>query len=222
MKSFWKSRSCLFAVALAAGGAGTFLELQAASGQQGGHSTGALIVIEPGFGGASAFPTENGDGTAFTLLGVPLSPTLFLGSASLDNTDFAISTDVTPGQTTRGPGSGEGEFTLTGVFALDFSSGAPVFVGPLDVSVELAVSGDTNISAFVQQGVFTLTAPFTGEVTGIVRRNTHGSQATGATAGSLSIQVTDSITGAPVLNVDSTGNFGTVSEFRVNTVEVIH
>lgn len=220
MKSFWKSRSCLFAVALAAGGAGTFLELQAASGQQGRHSTGALIVIEPGFGGASAFLTENGDGTAFTLIGVPLSPTLFLGPVIFDNTDYAISTDVTPGHTTRGPGSGEGEFTMTGVFAFDFSTF--MLVGPFDVSVELAVSGDTIISAFVQQGVFTLTAPFTGEVIGIVRRNTHGSQAMGVTAGSLSIQVTDSITGAPVLDVDSTGNFGAVSEFSVNTVEVIH
>jgi hypothetical protein len=161
---------------------------------------------------------ENGDGTAVTFVGVSVAPTQFLGVVIFDNPAYTISTDLQPGQSGEGTGSGTGHFEVEDAFAFDFATG--MLVGPFDVSVDLAVAGTTSLSGYNRNGVFTNMDPFTGE-TSIVRETVIGNQAIGDTAGSLSIFVDDD-SGMPGLVVDSSGGFGQVTANRVHIVQQIH
>lgn len=212
MKSFWKRRSCLFAVALAAGGAGTFLELQAALADQGRTVSRSIFVQAPAPDFALVEIAENGDGTASVLVLAEIDACRFLGAARFDSTTFTIS--VVPGQSGRGGGTGH--FTIEDAFVFDPCTGQVLF---FDVSVDIAVADATDVGAFVRQGVSAQTNPMTGEIR-IVREHIVGNQASGATAGSVSIFVDDG-TGAPGLVVDASGGFGTVTSNTVHTVERI-
>lgn len=220
MKSFWKRRSCLFAVALAAGGGGAVLELQASSfGALSGPPVVSRAIQAFDFiSGSLGWITENGDGTASTNVGAYIGPTTFLGVVIFDNPDYTISTDIQPGQPGQGTGSGSGHFTMEDVYAFDFVFGQ--FVGPYDVTVDIAVADTTNLAGYSNNGVTAQMNPFTGE-TSIVRQTVIGNQAWGDTAGSLSIFVDDG-SGAPGLVADSTGVYGLVQANTVHTVEQIH
>ena len=211
MKSFWKSRSCLFAVALAAGGVGSFLGLQAALADGPPMVTSAITVQAPDF---TAFVqiAENGDGTAFVFVNAPIDDCRFLGAADFANTTFMISTDFPPGQSGHGSISGTAHFTMEDAFVFDTCTFEFLFV---DVSVDLAVADTTDFGQFVRQGIFATTIPFTSEVR-IFREHIIGNQASGSTAGSLSIFVE----GDPI--ADTTGGFGSVTANIVHNVEIIH
>ncbi|RJP38953.1 MAG: hypothetical protein C4547_03910, partial [Phycisphaerales bacterium] len=108
MKSIWSRQSCLFAVALAAGVAGAWSELQAQSEPQKSVSE-AIIALSPDFGTFVQI-SENGDGTAVTAVFTPISDCEFLGVVVFDSTDYEISVDLKPGQGGKGTGSGTGHF----------------------------------------------------------------------------------------------------------------
>jgi hypothetical protein len=141
-----------------------------------------------------------------------------LGVLVFENPAYAISTDIRPGQSGKGTGSGTGHFELEGAFAFDFATG--MLVGPFDVSVDIAVADTTSLSGYNRNGVFTNMNPVTGE-TSIVRETVIGNQAVGDVAGSLSIFVDDG-SGMPGLVVDSSGAFGQVTANHVHVVQQIH
>jgi hypothetical protein len=220
MQSLWKRQSCLLAVVLAAGGGGALLEVQGAGASAVSGPpvvSRAITAVDPVLGALGDI-FENGDGTAFTVVGVFIAPTQFLGVLIFDNPAYTISTAIQPGQSGQGTGSGTGHFTLADAFAVDFMTG--MLVGPFDVTVDLAVAGTTSLSGYNRNGVFTSMDPFTGE-TSIVRETVIGNQAVGDTAGSLSIFVDDG-SGLPGLVVESAGGFGQVTANHVHIVQQIH
>lgn len=226
MQSLWKRQSCLLAVVLAAGGGGALLEVQGApaSGASGASAVSGPPTVSHAITavdyvtGALGDIFENGDGTAFTVVGVSIAPTQFLGVLIFDNPAYTISTAIQPGQSGQGTGSGTGHFELEDAFAFDFVTG--MFVGPFHVTVDVGVAGTTGLSGYNRNGVFTNMNPVTGE-TSIVRETVIGNQAIGDAAGSLSIFVDDG-NGLPGLVVDSSGGFGQVTANHVHIVQQIH
>lgn len=218
MKSFWKRQSCLFAVVLAAGGAGALMGMASAVSAPPVVSRAINVVnFGPPPTGAQIF--ENADGTALTAVTAFLSPTVVLGFAHFANPDYTIW--VQPGDS--GQGAGTGHFELEGVFAINLMNpGMPV--GPLDVSVDVAVAGATNGEAFLRKGISSQSNPATGEIS-IVRELVMGSQySTGSPPGdpdapvSVSISVDD---GSEVQVIEATGGFGMVQSNFVHDVEQI-
>jgi hypothetical protein len=176
------------------------------------------VIAQDFVTGAFAQLEETGDGTARAFVGTFLSPTVFLGIAFAEPSAYSISTIVQPGQSGQGSGSGTGHFELEGVFAFDFITFMPV--GPLDVSVDIAVADPTpSVGANTSQGVTAQFNPSTGE-TSIVRQHIIGNQAYGDTAGSLSILVDDGGGFVPV--IDATGVWGLAGINRIHLVEQIH
>ena len=218
MRSFWKRQVCLFAVVLAAGGGSALMAFGPAESAPNAAGDppaqiGAVTAVDY-LSQASASLQENADGTTSATVGVFLSPTVFLGIAFIEPADYAIATDLQPGQSGQGSGSGTAHFDLEGVFAFDFITGMPV--GPLDVSVDLAVADPTTVSGSVSQGITAQFDPLTGE-TSIVRQHLTGNQAFGDTAGSVSISVDDG--GGFITVIDTTAVFGMVGLSTVHVVE---
>jgi len=210
MKSFWKSKCCLFAVALTAAGAGTFLGLQTALADGRRTVSRAITVQTLDF---SAFATieENGDGTAFVFANTAIDACRFLGAADFANTTYTIAVDLPPGQSGRGSASGTGHFTIEDAFVFDACEEEFLFV---DLSVDMAVADTTDFGQFVRQGIFARTIPF-GEEVEVLRELIVGNQASGSTAGSLSIFVDGD------LIVEESGGFGLVGANSVHNIEII-
>lgn len=213
MRPFQKRESCLFAVALVAAGAAAVFEIQAAPGEERPMTVSrAITAVSPDW---STFVqiSENGDGTALTNVGAWISPTVFLGVAIFDATGYTVSAEFQPGLSGKGTGFGSGHFELEGVFGFDLITF--LFVGPYDVSVDLAVADATDAGAFVYQGVTTEHNPLTGE-TRIVRQHVLGNQASGDTAGSLSVMVDGSLV------TETTEGWGMVTVNTVHDVDQLH
>jgi hypothetical protein len=177
----------------------------------------STVTAQDFLSGTFASLEESADGTALAFVGTYLSPTVFLGVAFTEPSNYAISTDIPPGQSGKGSSSGTAYFDLEGVFAFDLITFMPV--GPLDVSVDLAVADPTTVNASISQGVTAQFDPLTGE-TSIVRQHLAGSQAYGDAAGSLSISVDDGGGSVPV--IDATGVWGMVGLNTVHFVEQLH
>src|SRR5215472_15454270 len=133
----------LAAVVLAAGGAGVWSELHAATVAQ---QLGSITAVGAGFGSIS----DNGDGTATVQVFDALTDdqgllTFILGGYDPANTSYSKTVSIKPGMSGNQIGSGTGSASLAGDI-LDFSTFTDT---PVLVSVQLGVDNTANqASAF--------------------------------------------------------------------------
>ncbi len=199
----------LIAVALAAGGAGVWSELQAAGvtvTKGGGKSIdarGQSWWTDPG-----GYMGENGDGTAYVYAYAPdLGNGTALNVFDTAVNDYSIAANIKPGQAGKGTGSGAGHFIAEGGI---YDSNTYEFIAPTVVRVDLTVAETANVGAYINQGVFPYQNYETGE-TGLVRQHSVGNQAYGETAGSISI-LGDGI------SAEATGGWGSVGVYSQHSV----
>lgn len=199
------------AISVVAAGLGVSMQLHAAQGNP--PATAVLrnmLAATPDWSAIGQLG-ENGDGTAFTFVFTPVGPDEILGTLTLFNSDYSIATHFPKGQSGNGTGSGVGHFTCEGMV---MNTVTWEMTGPFPVSVDMAVTSPTTLSASMFQGVTTETNPLTGELS-IVRKHTIGSQADGQTAGALTIRIDGTVV------ADSTGGLGMTSIENVLSLQRI-
>jgi hypothetical protein len=199
----------LIAVALAAGGAGVFSELQAAGvtvtngGGKSLYASGQDWWSDP-----TGYMSDNGDGTAYVYaynndLGNGTAVSVF----DMATSDYSISANIKLGQSGKGTGSGAGHFIAEGGI---YDSNTYEFIAPTVVRVDINVADSTNVGAYISQGVFPYQNYETGE-TGHVRQHSVGNQAYGETAGSISIS-------GDGISTEATGGWGDVGVYSQHSV----
>jgi hypothetical protein len=199
----------LIAVALVAGGAGVWSELQAAGATVttgGGKSLdarGQNWWTDPG-----GYLMENGDGTAYVYVWAPdLGNGTALNVFDWAASDYSISANIKPGHSGKGTGSGTGHFIAEGEI---YDSTTYEFIAPTMVRVELTVAETANVSAYISQGVSPYQNYDTGEI-GYFRQHSVGNQAYGETAGSISIS-------GDGISAEATGGWGSVGVYSQHSV----
>jgi hypothetical protein len=172
--------SLLVAVILAAGGAGTWAQLQAA-GATTSKEAAYGVRVNGNLGGYIDI-SENGDGTAdisvvktLPTAGGPVSLNAFDEAA----TDYSISARAT-GNSGNVNGTGTANAVLNGTLLslLTFKS------TPVIVEVDVAVDGTTEVESSFHQGLEASVNPYTGE-SSISRVRSIGTEYYGSTAGSF-------------------------------------
>lgn len=203
--------SLLVAVVLACGSAGVWSELRAASPST--IVSRSMSAYSPDFSTAGQL-SENGDGTAFELVFAMVTDTQALGTIwpSAPNNTYTISTQFKPGQSGNSSASATGQFTIE-TYTFDVNTFETF--GPYVFTVDLGVANATQVGAFIQQGVTATTDPQTGQ-TSIVRQHIIGEQATGGTAGSVTVSLGGNVV------AQLAGGFGMAQENTTHTLQRIH
>ena len=209
----------LVALALAAGAAGVWSELQAAPGT-GNGGTQIDVAYSTDTNAIAGSVSPNGDGTA-TVSVFGINQLVFyypnftvwqnlsrLSAFDPANTTYSQTVSIKPGMSGKQTGSGNGSATLLGdVF--DYSTFTDT---PVTVSLQLAVDNTANqASAFDNHTLNVSNDPNTGKVTAS-RVLSSGVAAFGPTAGSISVSVNGEV------YADATGGIGQVSIFKNHSV----
>ena len=210
--------SFLVAVVLASASAGVWSELRAASAPSRIVSQ-SISANSPDFSTAGVI-SENGDGTAFILVFAPVGDTTqALGTiypAVTNHTlgvDYTISTQFKPGQSGNTSASATGQFTINPAYTFDINTFEQF--GPYACTVDLAVANATQVGTFIQQGVTATVDPQTRQIS-IVRQHIIGDQATGDTAGSVTVSLDGNVV------AQTTEGFGMAQADTTHTIQRIH
>jgi hypothetical protein len=211
----------LVVLGLAAGGAGVWSELQAASGTP---VRGTQIDVAYGTDTNSIYGSvsPNGDGTAnvsvfqaafqiFKGPGFIAQQTFnFLSAGDPANTTYSQTVNIKPGMSGKQTGSGTASATVPG-FILDFST---FTMTPVLASLQMAVDNADQASAFNNHTLNVGMDPVTGKVTAS-RVVSSGVAALGPTAGSISISVDGEV------YASAAGAIGQVQAFSNHSVTQI-
>ena len=157
--------------------------------------------------GSLATISENGDGTAETVLfGYPPDGSSLTGF-NFANPDYSIAANVKPDKSGNATGSGTASATIDGTI----TDPTYTIFTPATLQLDIAVNGAPDYSAYVNRGLSITPDPLTAEST-ITYVNSTGDQYSGATAGSFSVSV-----GGTAL-YGATGGFGLVNVYSTRTV----
>jgi hypothetical protein len=208
----------LVALALAAGAAGVWSELQAAPGT-GNGGTQIDVAYSTDTNAIAGSVSPNGDGTAtvsayhsdFVIFRPPgLTVTqrfnlLFANDSA--NTNYSQTVNIKPGASANRTASGTANATLAGLL-IDFTAGT---FTPVMVSFQLEVDNADQASAFNNHTLNVGTDPVTGKVTAS-RVVSSGVAVLGPTAGSISISVDGEV------YASASGAIGQVQAFSSHSV----
>ena len=209
----------LVVLALAAGSAGVWSELKAAT--QTSPTTPSSKSSQIDVVGTNIFGSIglNGDGTAnvslFQIISVQI-PCQFLAcfetisitsGSDPTNASYAQTVNLKPGASGQQIGSGVATATLAGIFN-DFSAGT---LTPVTMSFQMEVQGAGDVSSVNNHTLTVQPDPNSGKIVAL-RVTSVGTQASGSTAGSISM----SVNGAPYYS--ETGVFGQVQAFSSHSV----
>lgn len=206
----------LVAVALAAGSAGVWSELKAATQVSPTTSSSEIDVFGQNISGSIGL---NGNGTASVSLSqdvsveLPCPPLICFQTISITsgfdplNTSYSQTVSIKPGASGQQIGSGTGTATLAGT-TLDFST---FTFTPVTLSFQMHVQGAGDAFSFNNHTLNVTPDPVSGKMVAF-REISIGTGASGATAGSISM----SVNGAPYYS--ETGVFGQVQAFSSQSV----
>jgi len=206
----------LVAVFLAAGGAGVWSQLHAATQASPATFGSEIDVFGQNIDGSIRL---NGDGTASvslfqaTSVEVPCAPftcyqllSITSGSDPV-NTTYTQTVNVRPGASGQQIGSGAGSATVAGT-SLDFTTFS---FTPVTLSFQMVVQAAGDTFSFNNHTLNVQPDPVSGKMVAL-REVSIGTGASGATAGSISM----SVDGAPYYS--ETGVFGQVESFSGQSV----
>lgn len=220
----------LVAAVLAAGGAGVWSELKAASQANAPKRNGQMTVFtvvpypppfEIPISEISGSISDNGDGTATvnvyqdTFIAHDVPPFISyetigtsVGGYDPANVTYSQTVNLKPGNSGKQIGSGMGNATLAGT-SFDWNT---FIETPVMISFQVKVAGASeDVSSFNNHTLDVHADPFTGQAT-ISRVVSMGTEASGSTAGSASM----SVDGSPYYS--AAGIFGQVQAFTSHTV----